>query len=203
MVKPPVVLLVWNKDFVPSTTEMLGLLWLVCTFSQGKKWHPGKFEMLKCLSMSYFCQDEEKNEKEYNRTQFSQFSSHLANFPFFLFTFLFVAALYLSPNPLCLKRLEVLFCCCVVLFCLFSVGNFLSVRHTKEREPGNVCRRTEILIFLRRVRDATPALFLKNTNVIRDARDLKVPPFLMITFNMHRKSFFTDSGRLSTEWRSN
>lgn len=101
------------------------------------------------------------------------------------------------PLPEMLGSLVLLLCCFVLLILSWKFS--FAVRHTKEREPGNVCRRTEILIFLRRVRDATPALFLKNTNVIRDARDLKVPPFLMITFNMHRKSFFTDSGRLSTE----
>lgn len=126
--------------------------------------------------------------------------------PFFGSHFLLVFALYLFPlSPLCLKRLEVLFCCCVVLFCLFSVGNalFYSEAHQRVRDRGCLQEnRNSFFFFLRRVWDATPALFLENTHVIRDAGDLKIPSFLMITFNMHRKTFFTDSGRLSTEWRS-
>lgn len=154
--------------------------------------------------MSYFCQDEERMRR--NTIGHNSLNSLLIwqiTRLIFCSHFLFVCELYLSPSPLCLKRLEVLFCCCVVLFCLFSVGNFLSQSGTPKSERwGMFAGEQFIYLFIfcmgsemRRQR----ALFLENTNVIRDARDLKIPPFLMITFNMHRKSFFTDSGRLSTE----
>ena len=114
--------------------------------------------------------------------------------------------LYLFSYPLCLIHLEVFFV--VVLFCfVYSRLEFFffhTVRHTREREE-NVWWRTDILsfFFLASEWDSTLVLFLEKTNAIRDARDLKILPFLMITFNMREKSLFIVSRGLSTERRSN